>query len=74
MSSRENLLETLLRLGPEHVADGMELCPSCDSLSPGISIDGETIMHCPVCHDKGTVSVEKADRWRQAMQEQYGSK
>jgi len=70
----DNLLETLRRLGPEHVVDGMELCPSCDSLSPGIAMDGETVMHCPVCHDKGMVTVEETDRWRRRMQELYGSK
>ena len=68
MSNRE-LVETLRKLGPEKVLDGMELCPACDSLSPGISIDGEPIMHCPVCHDQGIVSVEAADRWRREMQE-----
>jgi hypothetical protein len=67
MSNRENLVETLRRLGPEHVVDGMELCPACDSLSPGISIDGETIMHCELCRDAGTVAVEDANRRRQAM-------
>ena len=30
-----------------------DVCPACDGLSPGISADGETIMHCPVCHDTG---------------------
>jgi hypothetical protein len=74
MSNRENLVETLRRLGPEHVVGGMELCPACDSLSPGISTDGETIMHCGLCHDAGLVTVEEANLWRQAMQEKYGSK
>jgi hypothetical protein len=72
MSNRETL-ETLCRLGPEQVLDGRELCPCCDSLSPGIAMDGETIVHCPVCHDKGMVTVEEADHWRQEMREKYGS-
>jgi hypothetical protein len=73
MSNRE-ILEALRRLGPEKVLDGRELCPSCDSLSPCIAMDGETVMHCPVCHDQGMVTVEAADRWRRRMQELYGSK
>jgi hypothetical protein len=43
------------------------VCPACTGLSPGISIDGETIMHCPVCQDTGKVTVEEADRWREEM-------
>jgi hypothetical protein len=39
-----------------------EVCPACTGPSPGISIDGETIMHCPVCQDTGKVTVEEADR------------
>jgi hypothetical protein len=34
MRRREELVETLERLGPENVVDGMELCPACDGLSP----------------------------------------
>jgi hypothetical protein len=45
--SERNLFETLRELGPEKVVDGSELCPCCDGLSPGISADGETIVHCP---------------------------
>jgi len=71
MTNRETL-EVLRKLGPEKVLDGMELCPSCDSLSPCIAMDGETVMHCPVCHDQGMVTVEAADRWRQAMRKLYG--
>jgi hypothetical protein len=37
-------------------------------------IAGETIVHCPVCHDKGMVTVEQADRGRRRLQELYGSK
>jgi hypothetical protein len=44
-----------------------DLCPACDGLSPGISMDGETIMHCSTCHDKHAVTVEDADRWREEM-------
>jgi hypothetical protein len=73
MTNRETL-EALRKLGPEKVLDGMELCPSCDSLSPCIAMDGETVMHCPVCHDQGMVTVEAADLWRRRMQELYGSK
>jgi hypothetical protein len=71
MSDRETL-EALRRLGPEKVLDGRELCPACDSLSPGIVMDGETVVHCPVCHDKGVVSTEAADAWREEMREKYG--
>ncbi len=46
------------------VEEGDELprgvCPACMGLSPGIAIDGETIMHCPVCHDTGKVAVEES--------------
>jgi hypothetical protein len=72
MSYHQILIKTLRRLGPEHVVDGSELCPACDSLSPGIDMDGETIVHCPVCHEKGIVPVEEANRWRREMQEKYG--
>ena len=69
MSERENppreLVKKLEQLGPEQVVDGYELCPQCDGLSPGIHMDGETIMRCSTCHDK--VTVEEADRWRRAV-------
>ena len=55
--SERNVVETLRELGPEKVVDGSELCPCCDGLSPGISADGETIVHCPVCHDRNVVTV-----------------
>jgi hypothetical protein len=48
------------------------VCPACTGLSPGISIDGETIMHCPVCQDTGKVTVEEADRWREEMRKRHG--
>jgi hypothetical protein len=51
------LLEKLSQRGPEQVMDGFELSPSCDGLSPGIAKDGETIMHCPVCHDQNAVTL-----------------
>jgi hypothetical protein len=57
----ESLVETLRRLGPEHVVEGKELCPQCDGLSPGLSID-ERIIHCSLCHDAHAVTVEEADR------------
>jgi hypothetical protein len=41
-------------------------------LSPGIAIDGETIMHCALCHDTGTVTVEEAERWRHEMADRHG--
>src|SRR6516165_5334713 len=60
MSERENppreLVKKLEQLGPEQVVDGYELCPQCDGLSPGIHMDGETIMHCSTCHDKHAVT------------------
>ena len=49
-----------------------DLCPACDGLSPGISIDGETIMHCPVCHDTGKVTPDEAERWAREMAQRYG--
>ena len=77
MSERANppreLVKKLEQLGPEQVVDGYELCPQCDGLSPGIHMDGETIMHCPAYHDQGMVTVQEADRWRRLMQELYGS-
>ena len=46
-------------------------CPACDGLSPGISVDGETIMHCPVCHDTGNVTPEESERfWKEAKERQ----
>jgi len=72
MNQRE-LLAILRKLGPEQVIDGHELCPTCDSLSPSIDMDGETIVHCPICRDKGIVSTEEAERWRQEMRERFGT-
>jgi hypothetical protein len=43
------------------------VCPACTGLSPGISMDGETIMHCPVCHDTGSVTLEQARQWEEEM-------
>jgi hypothetical protein len=78
MSERENpsreLIEKLERLGPEKVIDGYELCPQCDGLSPGIHMDGETIMHCSTCHDRHAVTVEEANRWREAMRARYAGR
>jgi hypothetical protein len=78
MSIRETL-EALRKLGPEKVLDGYELCPCCDSLSPGIGFrrgaSGEIeeyIMHCPICHDKGFVTIEEADRGREEIRKQFG--
>ena len=70
--SERNLVETLRELGPEKVVDGSELCPCCDGLSPGISMDGQTIVHCPVCHDRNVVTVEDADRWRSEIRKRHG--
>jgi len=65
------LVEKLKQLGPEQVVDGFELCPCCDGLSPGIAMDGETIVHCPVCHDQHAVTVADADRWRDEMRKRH---
>jgi hypothetical protein len=70
--SERNLVETLNKLGPEKVVDESELCPCCDGLSPGIGMDGETVMHCPVCHDQNAATVADADRWRDEMRKRYG--
>jgi len=69
--SESELIETLKRLGPEHVVDGKELCPQCDGLSPGLSVD-ERITHCNLRRDAHIVTVEEADRWRQEMSEKHG--
>jgi ribosomal protein S27AE len=66
MSNRE-LADKLMELGPEKVVDAHEFCPQCWGLSLGIHMDGETIMHCSTCHDQHAVTVEDANRWREAM-------
>ena len=45
------------------------VCPACMGLSPGIAIDGETIMHCSVCGDTGKVTPEQSERCWQAVEE-----
>jgi len=70
--SEPNVLETLRDLGPEKAVYELELCPCCDGLSPGFRVDGETIEHCPVCHDRNLVTVEDADRWRNEMRKRHG--
>ncbi len=45
----------------------MELCPACDGLSPGISMDGETVMHCLLCHDTGQVMPDQAKVWEERI-------
>jgi hypothetical protein len=37
-------------------------------------MDGETIVHCPVCHDKGMVTVEQADCGRAEIREKFGAR
>jgi len=78
MSNRE-LVDRLRRLGPEHVLNGRELCPACDSLSPGLGFrrgaDGEIeecVMPCELCHGAGAVTVEVADCWRREMAKRRG--
>lgn len=61
MSKHEDLVETLRRLGPETAVEGMELCPACDGLSPGLSID-EHIMHCGLCRNMHMVTLAVGDR------------
>jgi hypothetical protein len=60
----------------DDILDGVEfgelppgVCPSCMGLSPGIAMDGETIMHCPVCSDTGKVTDEQAERYWQPFEE-----
>jgi hypothetical protein len=48
-----------------------DLCPACDGLSPGISVDGETIMHCSLCGDTGKVTLERARQWAQEMRAKH---
>jgi hypothetical protein len=50
------------------------VCPACIGLSPGIAIDGHTIMHCPVCHDTGKVTPEEAERYWNAVEERQKPK
>jgi hypothetical protein len=69
--SERNVVERLKQLGTEKVVDGSELCPCCGGLSPGISPDGETIVHCPVCHDRQVVTVVDAERWRNEMRKRH---
>ena len=61
MSKHEDLVETLRRLGPETAVEGMELCPACDELSPGLSID-EHIMHCGLWRNMHLVTLALGDR------------
>ena len=78
MSKREDLVETLKRLGPEHVVDGAGLCPACDGLSPALGFRRdpsgeleECIVNCSVCHNKHMVTVEEANRWRREIRKQH---
>jgi len=32
-------------------------------------VDGETIMHCPVCHDTGKVTPEEAECWHASVRQ-----
>jgi hypothetical protein len=50
------------------------VCPACMGLSPGISVDGETTMHRPLCHDTGTVTPEQAKQWEQEMASRYAGR
>jgi hypothetical protein len=43
------------------------VCPSCTGLSPGIAIDGETVVHCSVCGDTGKVTPEESERYWKAV-------
>ncbi len=49
-----------------------DLCPCCDGLSPGIDLDGETIIHCPICHDRHTVTPEQIKAYEDEMRARYG--
>jgi hypothetical protein len=60
----EELREKLWQPGPERKADGRELCPACDGLSPGLDLTGEHIVHCSVCQDGHVVSVTATNDWR----------
>jgi hypothetical protein len=65
-----DLVEKLRKVGPEQVVDGFQLCPCCDSLSPGIAMDGETIMHCPICHHSGKVTPKENERFWETVEQQ----
>jgi hypothetical protein len=45
------------------ISDTEVVCSSCDGLSPGIDMDGCTIMHCPVCGDADRLTLEDAKAW-----------
>jgi hypothetical protein len=49
-------------------------CPACDGLSPGISVDGETIMHCTLCGDSGKVTIEQEKQWEEDMRTKYAGR
>jgi hypothetical protein len=49
----------------DQLPEGM--CPCCTGLSPGIAMDGETIVHCPVCHDTGKATPKEAERYEEEM-------
>ena len=63
----DEILDEILDEALDEVPPGV--CPACMGLSPGIAIDGETIMHCPVCHDAGKVTPEESERFWRAVEE-----
>ena len=62
MNSRE-LREKLLQIGPGHDVEGHELCRLMHGRLTRISIDGETIMNCDLCHDGYVLTIRYSTRW-----------
>lgn len=52
----------------------VDLCMACDGLSPGIDMDGETIVHCAWCGDSGKMTPEQARQWEQEAKARYAGR
>jgi hypothetical protein len=40
----------------------------------GNAIDGETIMHCNICHDTGKVTPEQSEQYWQAVEKRQNKR
>jgi hypothetical protein len=65
----------------DEILDGVQfgelppgVCPACMGLSPGIAIDGETIMHCSLCGNSGKVTPEQAEKYWKGVEEREGKR
>jgi hypothetical protein len=50
------------------------VCPACMGPSPGIAIDGATIIHCNLCGDSGKVTPEQAEKYWKGVEEREGKR